>query len=55
MTQDTYSFVPLQNFTETSDIDWSKAISVIDQQLYAKYHLTDKEIAFLEKMIKPME
>ena len=30
MTQDTYSFVPLQDFTETSDIDWNKAISVID-------------------------
>lgn len=35
MTQDTYSFVPLQDFTETSDIDWNKAISVIDQQLYS--------------------
>lgn len=54
MTQDTYSFVPLQNFAETSDIDWNKAISVIDQQLYAKYHLTDEEIAFIEKMIKPI-
>lgn len=52
MTQDTYSFVPLQNFTETSDIDWNKAISVIDQQLYTKYHLTNEEITFIEKMIK---
>lgn len=55
MTQDTYSFVPLQDFTETSDIDWNKAISVIDQQLYTKYHLTNEEIAFIEKMIKPMQ
>jgi len=54
MTQDTYSFVPLQNFTETSDIDWSKSIPEIDRQLYAKYHLTDEEIAFIEKMIKRM-
>lgn len=52
MTQDTYSFVPLQDFTETSDIDWNKAISVIDQQLYTKYHLTNEEITFIEKMIK---
>ena len=52
MTQDTYSFVPLQDFTETSDIDWNKAISVIDQQLYSKYHLTNEEITFIEKMIK---
>lgn len=53
-TSKVYSFVPLQNFTEASDIDWSKSIPEIDQQLYAKYHLTDEEIAFIERMIKPM-
>lgn len=47
--------VPLQDFTEKSDIDWSKSISEIDQQLYAKYNLDDSEIAFIESMIKPME
>lgn len=52
--QNVYSFVPLQDFTESSDIDWSKSISEIDQQLYTKYYLTDEEIAFIEKMIKPM-
>lgn len=55
MTQETYSFVPLQDFTENSDIQWNKSIPEIDQQLYAKYHLTNEEIAFIEKMIKPME
>ena len=54
-TSKVYAFVPVQNFTKTSDIDWSKSIPEIDQQLYAKYHLTDEEIAFIEKMIKPME
>ena len=54
MTQDTYSFVPLQDFTPSSDIDWSKPVADIDRQLYAKYHLTDEEIAFIERMIKPM-
>ena len=53
-TSKVYSFVPLQNFTEASDIDWSKSIPEIDQQLYLKYHLTDEEIAFIKKMIKPM-
>ena len=53
-TSKVYSFVPLQNFTKASDIDWSKSILEIDQQLYLKYHLTDEEIAFIEKMIKPM-
>lgn len=52
---DVWKFVPLQDFTSTSDIDWSKSIADIDRQLYAKYGLSDEEIAFIEKMIKPME
>lgn len=55
MTRNTYRFVPLQDFTSSSDIDWSKPIADIDRQLYAKYGLTDEEIAFIESMIKPME
>ena len=50
-----YSFVPLQDFTDKSDIDWSKSVAEIDQQLYKKYNLSDQEIAFIESMIKPME
>lgn len=50
----TWSKIPLQNFTFNSDIDWSKSISEIDQQLYKKYKLTNEEIAFIEEMIKPM-
>ena len=53
--KDVYQFVPLQDFTSTSDIDWSQSVSDIDRQLYAKYGLSDEEIAFIEKMIKPME
>ena len=37
-----------------SDIDWSKSIPEIDKQLYAKYNLSEDEIDFIEKMIKPM-
>lgn len=51
----TWLNVPLQDFAEHSDIDWSKSIPEIDQQLYHKYNLSDEEIAFIEKMIKPME
>ena len=54
MTRDTYKFVPLQDFTEKSDIDWSKSVAEIDQQLYTKYGLNAEEISFIEKMIKPM-
>lgn len=53
--KDTWEFVPLQDFTENSDIDWSKSVAEIDQQLYKKYNLSDQEIAFIESMIKPME
>ncbi len=53
--RDVWKFVPLQDFTSASDIDWSQSISDIDRQLYSKYGLSDDEIAFIEKMIKPME
>ena len=53
--RDTWSNVPLQDFTSQSDIDWSQSIANIDRQLYAKYNLTDDEISFIEQMIKPME
>lgn len=53
--KETWRFVPLQDFTSNSDIDWSKPIPEIDTQLYAKYNLTDDEIDFIESMIKPME
>ena len=50
-----WEYVPLQDFTDKSDIDWSKSIPEIDQQLYKKYNLTDEEISFIESKIKPME
>ena len=40
-----YMFVPLQDFSKP----WT------DEELYAKYGLTDEEIAFIESMIRPME
>ena len=51
----TFEYVPLQDFTSQSDIDWSQSISDIDKQLYKKYNLSDEEIAYIEKTIKPME
>lgn len=46
--------IPFQDFTTNSDIDWSQSIPEIDQQLYKKYNLNEEEIAFIERMIKPM-
>lgn len=55
VTKECFSFVPNLNFTNNTDIDWSKSISEIDKQLYRKYGLTKQEIEFIESMIKPME
>ena len=49
-----WRFVPLQDFTSTSDIDWSQSVADIDRQLYAKYDLDDDEIAFIESHVKEM-
>ena len=54
-TSKTYRFIPMQDFTKESDIDWSKSIPEIDAQLYAKYGLTAEEIDFIKSKIKPME
>ena len=53
-TKDVWSKIPLQDFTEKSDVDWSKSISDIDQQLYEKYQLSKEEITFIEEKVQPM-
>lgn len=40
-----FAFVPYQDFSKP----WT------DSELYAKYGLTEEEIAFIESMIKPIE
>lgn len=50
-----WKLIPLQDFTENSDIDWSKSIPEIDKQLYAKYGLSKDEINFIETHVKEME
>lgn len=53
--KDTWAKVPLQDFTISSDIDWSKSIAEIDYQLYKKYGLSEEEIQFIESKVKEME
>lgn len=55
LTPDVWKYVPLQDFTQQSDIDWSRSIAEIDKQLYKKYGLSDEEIAFIETNVKDME
>jgi DNA or RNA helicases of superfamily II len=51
----TWQRVPVQDFTPNSDIDWTKSIPEIDQQLYTKYGLDEHEIAFIEEKVRAME
>ena len=54
-TKQTYRFVPMQDFTEESDIDWSKPIGNIDEQLFDKYNLSQEEREHIKNSIKDME
>ena len=54
ISKSSFMFVPTQDFTPDSDIDWSTSIPEIDRQLYAKYRLDEKEIAFIESHVKEM-
>lgn len=54
ITPSNFKYVPLQDFTPASDIDWSKSIHEIDLQLYKKYGLSDEEINFIETHVKEM-
>ena len=47
--------VPLQDFTNHSDIDWTKSVHEIDLQLYDKYGLSADERNFIETHVKAMD
>lgn len=49
-----WRMIPVQDFTDHSDIDWTGEVKDVDEQLYKKYELTDDEIAFIEGMVRPM-
>jgi len=40
-----YEYVPMQDFSKP----WT------DEELYAKYGISDEEIAFIDSMIRPMD
>ena len=50
-----WKYVPWQDFTPSSDIDWTQSISDIDRQLYRKYGLSEDEIQFIESNVKEMK
>ena len=54
LTPSVWKYVPIQDFTPSSDIDWSKSVHEIDLQLYRKYGLDENEIDFIETHVKEM-
>ena len=54
LTKDVWAYVPLQDFTPSSDIDWSKSIAEIDEQLFDKYGLDEQERNFIRTKVKEM-
>lgn len=54
-TREAWRAVPLQNFTQQSDINWDLAIPELDAALYQKYNLTQDEIDFIESNVSAMQ
>lgn len=54
LTPSKFKYVPLQDFTAESDIDWAQDVHEIDLQLYRKYGLTADEQEFIESQVKEM-
>lgn len=50
-----WSKVPLQNFTQQSDINWDLPIAELDAALYQKYNLTRDEIEFIKSNVSAMQ
>ena len=49
-----WKYVPTQDFTDASDIHWTKSVGELDAELYAKYGLDEAEVRFIEDHVKPL-
>lgn len=45
----------MQNFTDKEDIDWSKSINKLDEQLFDKYDVSMIERKNIKSAIKEMQ
>ena len=54
LTPETWKYVPQQDFSEHSDIDWSLSVDEIDALLCKKYKLSTAEREFIHDKVKPM-
>lgn len=52
ITASNFRLVPDQDFTNNSDIDWSKGLVDLNKQLYKKYNISDSEIKYIKENIQ---
>lgn len=50
-TRITYRFIPMQDFSNNSDIKWSESLTNIDNQLFKKYMLSEEEVEYIKESI----
>ena len=50
-----FQFVPVLYFDENDGINWSSTIKDIDEQLFAKYQLSNEDITYIKDAVAPME
>lgn len=55
ITPEKWKFVPQQDFSERSDIDWNLSVDEIDALLCKKYNLSAAEIGFINDKVKSMD
>ena len=51
VTQIVYRFVPMQNFSDSSDINWNNEIDDIDRQLFEKYNLSEEDVDIINSSV----
>lgn len=49
-----FMFIPQQDFSDNSDINWDLDTDGIDSQMYKKYDITNDETELVNRTIKPM-
>lgn len=50
VSSDTFALIPIQDFSQNSDINWNTTIEEINQQLYKKYNLSQEEITYIKNV-----
>ena len=49
--KEVFRFIPMQNFSQTSDIEWTKPLDEINKQLFTKYNLDENDIKTIETIM----